>query len=156
MIVEIYFLYKKVIRLIDKTHFLAHTDPLFKNDKILKIGDIFDLQCFKFFYKFINKRLPHKIMKYFQIDRNANTKLILFDCCNGNGKKRIRYSLPHLINTAPPSFTAKAYTHSLQGFKNYIKNTMISSYNNEICIIPNCYSCNFSNRSTNSAATVIA
>ena len=39
----------------------AHTEPLFKDLKLLKLDGIFDIQCMKFFYKFTNKTLP----KYF-------------------------------------------------------------------------------------------
>ena len=36
----------------------AHTDPLFKSLKLLKIKDIFDVQCMKIWYKFVNNNVP--------------------------------------------------------------------------------------------------
>ena len=36
----------------------AHTEPLFKELEVLKVSDIFDAQCMKFWYKFVNKSLP--------------------------------------------------------------------------------------------------
>ena len=36
----------------------AHTDPLFKSLKLLKTKDIFDVQCMKFWYKFVNNNEP--------------------------------------------------------------------------------------------------
>ena len=37
----------------------AHTEPLFKQLHLLKVKDIFDVQCMKFWYKFVNKKLPN-------------------------------------------------------------------------------------------------
>ncbi len=37
----------------------AHTDPLFKILKLLKVNDIFKLQELKFYYKYKNNILPH-------------------------------------------------------------------------------------------------
>ena len=51
-------LQKKSIRILSGSHFFAHTNPLFKKEKILKINDIFKLQNYKFYYKFIQMRLP--------------------------------------------------------------------------------------------------
>ena len=36
----------------------AHTDPLFKSLKLLKIKDFFDVQCMEIWYKFMNKNAP--------------------------------------------------------------------------------------------------
>ena len=49
----------------------AHTEPLFKELEILKISDIFHVQCMKFWYKFVNKSLP----EYFDTTFTFNNKL---------------------------------------------------------------------------------
>ena len=36
----------------------AHTDPLFKSLKLIKIKDIFGVQCMKFWYKLVNSNVP--------------------------------------------------------------------------------------------------
>ena len=36
----------------------AHTEPLFKEVGMLKVKNIFDVQCMKFWNKFVNKCLP--------------------------------------------------------------------------------------------------
>ena len=36
----------------------ANTDQLFKSLKLLKIKDIFGMQCMKFWYKFVNSNVP--------------------------------------------------------------------------------------------------
>ena len=35
----------------------ANTEPLFKELEMLKVKNIFDVQCMKFWYKFVNKSL---------------------------------------------------------------------------------------------------
>ena len=47
---RLYNLQKKAIRLVCKTRYNAHTDPLFLQLKTLKIKDIFQIQCLKFFF----------------------------------------------------------------------------------------------------------
>ena len=111
------------MRIINRAHFLAHTNPFFKKEKILKVNDIFQLQCFNFYFKLCKKRIPCKIMRYFQNENNPenNLKLKFFDCQDEYGKKRIRYSLQHLINNTPALITDKVFTHSFLGYKNNIK-----------------------------------
>ena len=45
---RIYQLQKKAIRLVCKTRYNAHTDPLFIQLKTLKVKDIYHIQCLKF------------------------------------------------------------------------------------------------------------
>ena len=51
-------LQKRAIRIMTIGKYNAHTDPLFKSLKLLKIKDIFDVQCMKFWYKFVNNNVP--------------------------------------------------------------------------------------------------
>ena len=37
----------------------AHTDPLFKENKILKTRDMFNLNCLKLYHKYKNQELPN-------------------------------------------------------------------------------------------------
>jgi len=56
---------KKAMQIINKTHLLAHTDPIFKKEKILKVADIFKIKSYKLFFKFVEKELPAKLMNFF-------------------------------------------------------------------------------------------
>ena len=47
-------LQKKCIRLICKSDYLDHTDPLFKSTKLLKLSQIWELNCAKFVYNCYN------------------------------------------------------------------------------------------------------
>ena len=51
-------LQKRALRIMTNSKYNTHTEPLFKELEILKVSDIFDVQCMKFWYKFVNKSLP--------------------------------------------------------------------------------------------------
>ena len=51
-------LQKRAIRNVVKAKYNAHTEPIFKNLKILKWADIFRTSCLKLYYKFHNNSLP--------------------------------------------------------------------------------------------------
>ncbi len=55
-------------------------------------------------------------------------------------KKCIRYNVSNTINTTTPNIIDKIYTHSMQDFSGYIKQSLLHSYQ-EHCTIPNCYIC---------------
>ena len=55
-------------------------------------------------------------------------------------KNSIGYRFPNIFNDMSNSYKEKIYTHSLFGFKFYIKNEIIGNYPSE-CTIPDCYRC---------------
>ena len=59
---KIYKLQKKALHIINVSKYNAHTETLYKKNRILKLTDIYKLQQQKFDYKFIN----HKLAFYFQ------------------------------------------------------------------------------------------
>ena len=52
-------LQKKAIRLITNSSYFAHTTPLFKEEKLLKVQDIFKLRLLKFYYKLCSVYCHH-------------------------------------------------------------------------------------------------
>ena len=134
-------LQKKAIRTVTNSHYLCHTNPLFKKETILKVDDIFKMHCLKLYYDLKNDSLSYTTRYLFTIDQNTSHNLVLFDCSNRNDRERIRYHLPRFINNCTPDIVHKASTHSLQGFKNYAKNYFLQSYDDAPCQLVNCYSC---------------
>ena len=55
---RIFTLQKKAIRIITKSKFNSHTEPLFRELSLLKVEHIFEMQCLKFYYNVINERTP--------------------------------------------------------------------------------------------------
>ena len=52
-------LQKRVPRNMMNSKYNAHTDPLFKDLLMLKVKDIFDMQCMKLWYKSVNNEFLH-------------------------------------------------------------------------------------------------
>ena len=141
-------LQKKAIRIISTSKYNAHTEPLFKKLKLLKIMDILKLQELKLYYKFVHGNLPsYQLLMPF----NANTATHNYSTRQQHAihhpfarhdyaQKCLRFDLPHVINNTPPIILDKVQTHSLSGFSWYIKQFILNSYQ-EACNIVNCYIC---------------
>jgi len=56
-------------------------------------------------------------------------------------KKSIRFRIPTFFNSMNMNIKSKIYTHSIVGYKLYIKKAIILSYS-DLCNVPNCYICN--------------
>ncbi len=53
---KLFKLQKQMVRILSLSKYNAHTDPLFKILKLLKVNDIFKLQGLKFYYKYKNNK----------------------------------------------------------------------------------------------------
>ena len=60
-------LQKKDIRLITNSSYFAHTTDLFKEEKLLKVQDIFKLRLPKFYYKLCSGLMPPYFNRYREI-----------------------------------------------------------------------------------------
>lgn len=139
---------KKAVRLINNSRYNAHTAPLFKYNKILKLRDMCALQDFNFCYKLHNNLTP----TYFTSKFIHNNDPIHFYSTRQTGQLRvpavshdfarygISYRYPLIFNNMPHTLKEKIFTHSFFGFKFYYKHTTFNTYD-PICHIRNCYIC---------------
>ena len=141
-------LQKKAMRIISLSKYNAHTEPIFKQLRLLKVIDILKLQELKFYYKFKNNKLPIYLQNLpfqhnFEIHEH-NTRiqnlLQIGKPAHEYARKCIRYHLPVSINSTSTEILNKINTHSLKGFAGYIKQYYLKSYE-DICTIPTCYIC---------------
>ena len=58
-------LQKKARRTISNSKFNANTEPLFKELRLLKISDIFNLQCLKFYFNVTHRQTPVFFFTFF-------------------------------------------------------------------------------------------
>lgn len=142
-------LQKKSIRIISLSKYNAHTEPIFKTLKLLKVTDILKLQELKFYYKFQHNVLPtyHQTEMPFQHnvhfhDHNTRQQNQIHPplAKHDYAKKCIRIDIPRVINGTPRIILDKIETHSLDGFSKYIKHYIVQSYQDS-CSIENCYIC---------------
>ena len=54
----LHLLQKKALRIITNIDYLAHTEPICKKLRILKISDLFSVALWKFYYKLMDNKLP--------------------------------------------------------------------------------------------------
>ena len=154
---KMHLLQKKSVRLITSKHYMAHSEPIFKDLRILMIHDIYYMSIVKFYYKLTNGHLPdyfdhfkpkvstgcsrypirNPTMQY-PIIRHEYARYTLhyqlIRVINGNSNCT---SLPVNVNN---SILEKVATHSFIGCKIYAKNAIIESYQ-DTCILINCYVC---------------
>lgn len=141
-------LQKRAIRTICSSKYNAHTDPLFKKLSIMKIEDIFRLNCLKTYHNFLNNKVPnyiHNILKTQRTTHGHDTRLrnqpLPIVTRTVAAQKRLRAFMPKCIINTDQIVKAKLFTHSLQGFAAYFKKFYIGKYKT-YCDIPNCYICN--------------
>ena len=145
---KLFKLQKKIIRVITKSKYNMHTDPLFRKCDILKVHDILFQQEWKFYHKLKNNNLPSYFLNYSlprHSDRHThatrhNYQLVTPQLRYDLSKSAIKSRLPGLVNQAPDYILNKIYTHSLNGFGTYLKRISVSGYQTE-CTLQNCYIC---------------
>ena len=141
-------LQKKALRIISISKYNAHTDPLFKIYRILKLPHILQLQELKFYHKYINKKLPAYLQSiplkqnksFHEHLTRSHLKLHITRTNHRFAERCIRNSIPLLVDTMPMEIINKISTHSLQNVARRIKEYYLSSYK-ERCDILNCYVC---------------
>ena len=141
-------LQKRVVRIIGKSKYNAHTEPILKRLGLLKISDMYQQKMLVFYYKLQNNQLP-EYMQNFKIITGSevhshNTRyrsLLRPDPASMKlTQNRIEASLPKIINNTSKTILDKTHTHSLYGFKKYIKATIIDKYSLS-CHEKNCFVC---------------
>ena len=103
----------------------------------------------KFYYKLRTFNIPSYFVKCLETivrQTSYNTRFqnelhlphlrILHDY----GKRGIHYNLIKITNEMPRNVMSKVFTHSLSGFSNYAKDTILDQYS-LTCQIVNCYVC---------------
>ena len=125
----------------------AHTDPIFNCLEILKVKDIFDVQCLKLWYKFVNNELPYFFKSMFtynhelyETETRSHGMLHLYLTRTAGARNVVRHRIPELLLEFPANLMGKVRTHSISTFVSHVKSYMISSYSSE-CIQMNCYIC---------------
>ena len=129
-------LQKRLIHIISRSIYNAHTERLLKQLELLKLSDLLELSALKFYYKYLHGSLPRFFYSFniailgtqhthdtrqrdqFRVDRS---RINLAD-------NRIRIFLPTLVNSTPLDILHKITTHSIQGFSSHIKRYLINRY----------------------------
>ena len=141
-------LQKKAVRIVTNSSYNAHTEPILKDLKLLKVSDIFRLQQLKFYYKHKKQTLPQYLnnipLQHINEIHNYPTRSSFEmrhpKLVHKYARNFIRYSIPETFNSTPECIRSKIITHSLQGFANYIKLHFLNTYI-DTCTKDNCWVC---------------
>ena len=121
-------LQKRALRIMTNSRYNAHTEPLLKKLTLLKVKDIFDVQCLKFWYKFVNNKLPKYFRDMFKfnhelhdiVTRNHDC-LHLYPTRTSGARNVLRHHIPELLNKFPQYLIDRIKTHSIYSFAHQIK-----------------------------------
>ena len=142
-------LQKRAIRIVTLSKYNAHTDPLFKSNKLLKIEDIFEIQCLKLYYRYWKVILPKYLLDMFIENRDVHTHntrsrqtsyLHHGVTRTVSARNCIRYSLPVLIDRTSNNVLQRVTRHSIDAFAFLAKSYALERYEND-CHFRNCYIC---------------
>ena len=61
---RLHLLQKKALRIITNSHYIAHSEPIFKTVRCLKMTDMFLVDIWKFYFKLMNTKLPNYFSLY--------------------------------------------------------------------------------------------
>ena len=143
----IFKLQKRALRIMPTSKYNAHTEPLFIELEMPKVSDIFDVQCMKFWYKFVNRSFPEYFVTMFtfnhelyQIETHDQNQPHLFPNWTISARNVLRQCTPDLLQGYRRVITQKANTHSTESFVTLLKAYTIGSYSYQ-CTDINCYSC---------------
>ena len=141
-------LQKRALRIMTNSRYNAHTEPLFKQLHLLKVKDIFDVQCLKFWYKFVNNELPNYFRNMFTYNHELHDfetrnrdRLHLYQTRTSGARNVLRHHIPELLNRFPQHLIDKMKTHSMYSVAHHIKLYLIDLYSYD-CNEINCYICN--------------
>ena len=126
---KVFKIQKKVIRIITKSKYNAHTEPLFKKMNILKYTDLVKLKAIKFYYKYCNNQLPEYFKSFIlepqqhNYNTRQNNNIRTFHTNTWAARNCLRHHLPEIINSFPSvhNIREKVHTHCLDGFTQYVK-----------------------------------
>ena len=132
---RIYKLQKNALRIINKSSYLAHTDPMFIKYNVLKVKNILEQNHLKFLLKLSHRLLPNYFYHFvsatgFDVHthntrhrHNIRTPKIKHEF----RKKCLRSSIVNTFNLSPSIIYDKIYTHFLLVFVNMLKNIILPS-----------------------------
>ena len=144
---------KRAIRAISCAGYNAHTEPLFKIYKLLKIDDIYNCRLLVLYYNLVHNKVPQYLSSFLPNTSLATNRYpirhprlqppfhsyaFISQTC--------KYNLPVLLNSINNQsdelkvIIRNVDNTSLSGFKKATKSYLLSKYSYE-CSIPNCYIC---------------
>ena len=148
-----FFKQKRAIRAISCAGYNAHTEPLFKIYKLLKIDDIYNRRLLVLYYNLVHNKVPQYLSSFLPNTSLATNRYPIRHPrlqppfhSHAFISQTCKYNLPVLLNSINNQsdeltvIVRNVDNTSLSGFKKATKSYLLSKYSYE-CSIPNCYIC---------------
>ena len=143
---QIAIMQKRAIRIINRKAYRSHTDPLFRSENILKVNDLYTLQCGLFVFDFMHDNLPVSFTDFFPTNPDPNSRRAKHIPRNV-ARPRTTFSanlpyhhFPLIWNNIDYSTLSIASRHH---FKQTVKSSLINMYDaHVVCDNPRCPDCN--------------
>ena len=130
---------KKCVRNINKSRYNSHTEPIFKKLRILRLNDLFELNCRKFMYSYLHDKLPSCFNNMFQRSNSSRTNNIVVQICKKTYLQHFpSFTLPQKWNSTPQDIKNII---SLNSLKNVLLSFYLNSYINTTCNNIMCSDC---------------
>ena len=143
-------LQKKALRVISKSNYNSHTEPILKQLKILKLRDQYELNVTLFMHKYINNKLPSSFQNIFklnhQVQINHNTRqanqMYISRCFSNFSEKLPLFEFPKIWNKWRNEISCLPENVSLNKMKKTVTSVMLDAYASHIqCQNPLCKDC---------------
>ena len=151
----LHMLQKKAVRIIDNSHYnIAHTEPICKVYRLLKLPDMFSIALWKFYHILMNNKLPEcfsimkpklpVIIQHYEIQ---NPVLHLPAIKHKFAENLLQYCLIKHINEEHyfSMMSDKVQRTSFYSFKVFIKHRVLDTYKST-CEIVECKACAIINK----------
>jgi len=141
-------LQKRAIRTIFNTYYNSHTDPLFKQSRILKISDLYKHDVLLFMHDFVQHRLPISFDNLFKYNRDVHNtyetrQTDLFHISATKNKFVDKFPLYEYPNIWNEWFPVIEVNVSRNRFKNKVKSILLNDYSDTVnCKNVFCRDCN--------------
>ena len=130
---------KKAIRNISGAKYNAHTMKLFGTNKILKVSDLFKINCIRIMKKSHQNKTPNLIKTIFSKENHTRTLRNVNDIKIKIPKSRIFWEIPKIWNDLEDYL--KSDLISLKRITCDLKYNIFNNYNNFTCTKTHCYTC---------------
>ena len=116
---SIHKLQERVLRIISGSKFNAHTEPICREQQLLKVNEIYKLAIYKFYFKLINNEIPHYFQDFTPIFSDGANHYILRNpsrqipkIFHEFPKHSLRYKLIFTLNNTSTTIIEKASSQS--------------------------------------------
>ena len=137
---RVFILQKKCLRIITFSFYKDHSNPLFKDLKLLKLRDVLESEIIKFFYKYSRNELPKSVCSIFNLvhevhTRNTRNNLLIYISrmsTSRYGNHSLRGDGASLWNKFFKDFFPSHDLTSFFKLKSFLMKRFLQTYENEL------------------------